>query len=367
VVANHVNSPELALVAGETSGDLLAAHVIAALPCKPRMAGIGGPRLAEQGFEAWWPSERLAVRGYVEVLRHLPGILRIRKQLLERLLAHKPKLFVGIDAPDFNLKLEERLKAAGIPTVHFVSPSIWAWRAERMQQIKRAVDHMLCVFPFEPALYAAQNVRASYVGHPLADVISLQDKRQVLRESLGLSATDLVVALLPGSREAEVRFLLPVFLAAARSLKARIPRVQFLLPVAHTGLRSQIERVAELEGLHVLQGRNAALVASGTATLEAALFKRPMVIAYRMPWLSWRMTEPKRLQPYVGLPNILCGEFVVPEFLQDACTPEALCGALMEQLRDAAAAKLETRFTQLHHELRQGCAQQAAKVIAGYL
>ena len=370
-----MSSPTLALVAGETSGDLLAAHVIAALPNKPSMAGIGGPRLAELGFDAWWPSERLAVRGYVEVLRHLPGILRIRRDLRERLLQSPPKLFLGIDAPDFNLKLEESLKAAGIPTVHFVSPSVWAWRAERMAQIKRAVDHMLCVFPFEPALYAQHQMRATYVGHPLADVISLEDKRPLLRAVLNLGATETIVALLPGSREAEVRFLLPVFLQAARLLQARLPQVQFLLPVAHAGLRAQIEREAQLEGLHVLQGRshealgacNAALVASGTATLEAALFKRPMVIAYRMPWLSWRMTQPKRLQPFVGLPNILCGEFVVPEFLQEACTPQALCDGLLTQLSDAAAARLEPRFTQLHHELRQGCAAQAAKVIEGYL
>lgn len=372
---------DIAMVAGETSGDLLSSHVIAQLQQNAplNLGGIGGQAMAKHGFDAWWPSERLAVRGYVEVLRHLPGILNIRRQLRNRLLAEPPKLFVGIDAPDFNLRLEERLKAAGIPTVHFISPSIWAWRAERMEQIKCAVDHMLCVFPFEPALYAAHNIRASYVGHPLADVISVEDKKQVVRSQLGFSATDTIVALLPGSREAEIRFLLPVFLQAAKQLQRQMPYVQFLLPIAHAGLRAAVEQSAlsvGLVGLRVLQGQShlalsasdTVLVASGTATLEAALFKRPMVIAYRMPALSWRMTQPKRLQPYVGLPNILCGEFVVPEFLQESCTADNLCCALLSQLHDdGLRQRLMQRFEQLHHDLRQGCAQRSAQIIGEYL
>jgi lipid-A-disaccharide synthase len=372
----------IAMVAGETSGDLLSSHVIAELQqlgAPLTLGGIGGPAMAKHGFDTWWPSERLAVRGYVEVLRHLPGILNIRRQLRNRLLAAPPKLFVGIDAPDFNLRLEERLKAAGIPTVHFVSPSIWAWRAERMAQIKRAVDHMLCVFPFEPALYAAHNMRASYVGHPLADVISIEDKKAVVRSQLGFSAIDTIVALLPGSREAEIRYLLPVFLQTAKQLQRQVPKLQFLLPVAHAGLRAVVEQSAQsvgLDGLRVLQGQShsalaacdTVLVASGTATLEAALFKRPMVIAYRMPALSWRMTQPKRLQPYVGLPNILCGEFVVPEFLQDACTADNLCAALLSQLQDdGLRQRLTLRFEQLHHDLRQGCAKRTAQILSEYL
>jgi lipid-A-disaccharide synthase len=368
-------SPDLALVAGETSGDMLAAHVIAALKTKPVMAGIAGPRMHAQGVEAWWPSERLAVRGYVEVLGSLAGILKIRRQLAARLLDAPPKLFVGVDAPDFNLKLEEQLKSSGIKTVHFISPSIWAWRAERITQIKRAVDLMLCVFPFEKAIYDQAGMSARYVGHPLADHIPLADERSRARAELGYTESDEIVALLPGSRVAEIEHLLPAFLEAARLLRKAKPKLRFVLPIAHQALRQKIAASAGIEDLRLLDGQshaalaacNATLIASGTATLEAVLFKRPMVIAYRMPRLSWHLTQKKRLQPWVGLPNILAQDFLVPELLQDACTPQALAAAVLTQLEDGTASRIEARFASMHSELRQGCAAQAARAWEEFL
>jgi lipid-A-disaccharide synthase len=369
------------MVAGETSGDLLASHVLHHLRTMvPALlaAGIGGPAMQRQSFDAWWPSDALAVRGYVEVLRHLPRILLIRYQLKRRLLSSPPRVFVGVDAPDFNLGLEETLRNAGIPTLHFVSPSIWAWRKERMDRIKRAVSHMLCVFPFEPEIYRAAGMKATYVGHPLADVIPRVPHAAAARQALGLDSGH-VVGLLPGSREAEVRYLLPVFLRAAQQIAAT-HRVQFVLPVAHAGLRAQVDglvaqhagsidlKVVEGQSHQVMEASDSLLIASGTATLEAALYKRPMVIAYRMPWLSWHLLKNKNYLPYVGLPNILCRDFVVPEFIQHDCTPGNLAVACMQQLDDVSLrAGLEQRFGELHSQLAANCAQRVAEVIASHL
>jgi len=366
------------MVAGETSGDLLAGLLLDGLRARwpgLRAGGIGGPQMVRRGFEAWWPSDKLAVRGYVEVLRHYREIVGIREQLKARLLSDPPEVFIGVDAPDFNLDLEAALKARGIKTVHFVCPSIWAWRADRVEKIRRSVDHVLCIFPFEPELLAQHGIGASYVGHPLANVIPLQPDRAAARRALGLRADEEVVAILPGSRESEVRYLIDRFLRAAVLIRGARPAVRFVLP-AVPALQARIEAAARASGLgeslQVVRGQSHAvlaacdvtLIASGTATLEAALFKRPMVIAYNMNWLSWQIMQRKKLQPWVGLPNILCQEFVVPELLQDAATPQALARAVLDWF-DApeTIATLQQRFTALHHELQRDTAQLATDAI----
>lgn len=366
------------LVAGEASGDLLAGLLLGGLRDKwPNMqsGGIGGPRMAVHGFQAQWPYEKLAVRGYVEVLRHYREIVGIRKQLRDQLLAQPPSAFIGVDAPDFNLDLERDLKAAGIPAIHFVCPSIWAWRADRVQKIRDSVDHVLCIFPFEKDLLAQHGIDATYVGHPLAQTIPAEPDRAAARDLLGLPHDVPVVALLPGSRHSEIDYLAHRFLQAAQHIAKREPDAHFVLP-AMPALRSKVEavlaNVGSVPNLHILTGQSHAalaacdvtLIASGTATLEAALFKRPMVIAYNMNWLSWQIMRRKKLQPWVGLPNILCGEFVVPELLQDAATPQAMADEVLNWLHQpAAVTALEQRFTSLHDTLRRDTPRLAADAI----
>ncbi len=370
------------MVAGEASGDLLAGLLLDGLVARwpaVRCEGIGGPRMAARGFRAQWSSDKLAVRGYVEVLRHYREIVGIRKQLLTNLLASRPDAFIGIDAPDFNLDLEASLRAAGIKTVHFVSPSVWAWRPERVEKIRRSVDHVLCIFPFEPALLARHGIAATYVGHPLANVIPLQPDRLAARASLGIDPARPVVALLPGSRRSEVDYLALRFFKAASLVLKEKPGTQFVVP-AMPALKSRIEQLCKKAGMgsatQIVEGRShevlaacdVTLIASGTATLEAALFKRPMVIAYNMNWLSWQIMRRKQLQPWVGLPNILCSEFVVPELLQEKATPEALAREVLNWLDApvAAPAKMQAllqKFTALHHELQRDTAQLACDAI----
>lgn len=375
-----MNQPRrFALVAGETSGDLLAGLLLKGARQRwpdLQAAGIGGPRMIEQGFDAWWPSEKLAVRGYVEVLRHYREIVGIREQAKQRLLcADRPDVFIGVDAPDFNLDLEAALKASGIRTVHFVCPSIWAWRPERIEKIRRSADHVLCIFPFEPELLAHHGIASTYVGHPLADVIPLVPDRAAARASLGLADDDTVVAILPGSRASEVQYLARVFFAAAAQMLRQRPTLRLVVP-AVPALREEIEAAARRAGLGtqltvvpgqshtVLAACDVTLIASGTATLEAALFKRPMVIAYNMNWLSWQIMRRKQLQPWVGLPNILCNDFVVPEYLQNAATPQALAQAVLDWLEaPERIGALQQRFTALHHSLRQNTAQRATDAI----
>ena len=369
------------MVAGEASGDLLAGLVLDGMRARwpdLQASGIGGPQMAQRGFQAQWPSERLAVHGYnMDVFRRLIELLGIRKKLRQNLLRERPEVFIGVDAPDFNLGLETALKAAGIPTVHFVCPSIWAWRADRVEKIRRAVDHVLCIFPFEPALLAQHGIAATYVGHPLANVTPLQPDRAAARQKLGLAADDTVVAILPGSRQSEINYLaFRFFKAAALILRAR-PAIKFIVPAVPT-LRTRIEALAAEAGMAgriqivagqshtVLAACDLTLIASGTATLEAALFKRPMVIAYNMHWLSWKLMQRKQLQPWVGLPNILCRDFVVPELLQDAATPQALADACLQWLDPAASARiaaLKATFTALHHSLQRDTAQLATDAI----
>ncbi len=369
----------LAMVAGEASGDLLAGLLLAGLRQRwPTLeaAGIGGPRMAEQGFAAWWPHDKLAVRGYAEVIRHYREISAIRDALAERVLQERPAAFIGVDAPDFNLGLEKRLKAAGVKTVHFVCPSIWAWRGGRAARMAASVDHVLCLFPFEPELLRAHGVAATFVGHPLADTIPLEPPRVASRLALGLGETDQVVAVLPGSRRSEIEAIAPRFLQAVALLHKQRPALQFVLPVA-PGLRALlaplVARHARTAPLRLLDGQSHAalaacdvtLIASGTATLEAALFKRPMVIGYNMHPLSWQLMKRMKYQPWVGLPNILSREFVVPELLQGDCRADKLAAAVLAWLDDpAAGASLARRFEDLHLQLRRDTASCATDAIA---
>ena len=374
-------NPHVAMVAGEASGDLLAGLVLDGLRARwPDMqsSGIGGPQMVARGFDALWPSDRLAVHGYsIEVFKRVAGLLRMRAQLRDRLLHERPSVFIGVDAPDFNLGLETALKEGGIRTVHFVCPSIWAWRAERVEKIRRAADHVLCIFPFEPALLAQHGIDATYVGHPLANVIPMQPDRLAARQKLGLAPDDTVVAILPGSRQSEVKYLALRFFQAAALIQRSHPAIKFVVPAVPT-LRARIEALVAEAGMAgritvvtgqshtVLAACDVTLIASGTATLEAALFKRPMVIAYNMHWLSWKLMQRKQLQPWVGLPNILCGDFVVPELLQEAATPQALADATVQWLAPGGSARmaaLEARFTALHHTLQRDTAQLATDAI----
>ena len=376
----------VAMVAGEASGDLLAALLLAAL--KRQVAdlhayGIGGSHMVAEGFQADWASDNLAVRGYVEVLRHYRDIAAIRGKLKVKLLAEPPRAFIGVDAPDFNLDLEIALREAwrgrgnAAPVIHFVSPSIWAWRGKRIAKIARAVDHMLVLFPFEEKLYREAGIAATYVGHPLADVIPMHPDRAAARDALGLPREARVAALLPGSRLSEIEYIAPSFIAAAKLLHERDPHLRFVSPMAGAAARAAFMRIVEEQGHGVplvvtdgqshtvLAAADAVLVASGTATLETALFKRPMVIAYKMAALSALMMRRMAYLPWVGLPNILAREFLVPELIQKAATPQALADALEMQLNDDAnRRRLEARFAAMHESLRCNTAERAASVVA---
>ncbi len=375
--------PQIAMVAGEASGDLLASLLLGGMrDLWPQLQafGIGGPQMASQGFDAWWPSDRLAVHGYsVELLRRLAELVRMRRHLRARLLARPPSVFIGVDAPDFNLALETDLRSAGIRTVHFVCPSIWAWRANRVEKIRRASDHVLCIFPFEPALLAEHGIAATYVGHPLAAVIPCEPDRAAARAQLGLPQEGPVLAILPGSRSAEVQYITPSFFQAAALIRKALPAIKIVVP-AVPALQERIAACARecgmQDALKIVTGQSHAalaacdvtLIASGTATLEAALFKRPMVIGYRMhPW-NWRLMRRSQLQPWVGLPNILCEDFVVPEFIQDAATPQALAGAVLEWFSDCQSQStrvlaLQSRFATLHETLTRNTAELASHAI----
>ena len=374
----------IGIVAGEASGDLLGSHLIAALKkVRPdlKFVGIGGPRMQSAGMEILFPLEKLAVRGYVEVLRHYFEIVGIRRKLRAYFLANRPDLFIAIDAPDFNLDLELVLKQKGIPTIHYVSPSIWAWRGERIHKIKRAVTHILALFPHEAKLYQQAGVPVDYVGHPLADILPEQPKRAAMREAMRIPLKAPVFAFLPGSRQSEVKYLAHTYIETAKLILKQLPDARFLVPLVSRETRGIFEQalydcnalelpITMLFG-HAQDAMIAAdgvLVASGTATLEAALLKRPMVITYRMPAVSWWLMKRKSYQPYYGLPNILCGRFVVPELLQEDATPENLAQALLNLINHKeAVAQLEEAFETLHQTLRQNTAQKAAAAILPYL
>ena len=375
----------IAIVAGEASGDLLGSLLMIAIKqAAPnvRFIGIGGPKMQAVGMEVLFPLEKLAVRGYVEVLRHYREIVAIRRKLRERFIAEPPDLFIGVDAPDFNLDLEMALKQRGIPTVHYVSPSIWAWRGERIHKIKQAVSHILALFPFEAPLYEKVGVPVTYVGHPLADFLPEQPNRTEMREQMRiLPKSAKVFALLPGSRQSEVRHLAATYIETAKLILQKMPEAQFLVPLASRETRNIFEEVQwKLEAQHLpitllfghahdaMIAADGVLVASGTATLEAALLKRPMVITYKMPALTYWISKRKQYQPYVGLPNILAGRFVVPEILQDDATPENLAQALLNLVNNkSAVAELDLIFAKMHQTLRQNTAQKAAAAILPYL
>lgn len=387
-------SIRVGMVAGEPSGDLLASRVITGLKQRQPDAvceGIGGPAMQQAGFDAWHPMHALTVFGYVDAFKRLPGLLRIYGNVAKRWQASKPDVFVGVDAPDFNLRLEEKLRSAGIPTIHFVGPSIWAWRYERIERIRRAVSHMLVLFPFEVEIYEKEGIPVTCVGHPLAGNIPMQPDRVAARLRLGLDPEKPVLAIMPGSRSSEIRQLAPRFLQAAAILQRREPDLQFLVPMvnaerrkefealqaAHAGLNCHIIDAEQLQGLepdwpaawHVMEAADAVLVASGTATLEAALFKRPMVISYVLTpmmrkIMEWKSGQLRPLVPWVGLPNVLAQDFVVPELLQDEATPESLAEAAWRALTDTQyAAEVEKRFTAIHHSLALDTPRLVAEAI----
>ena len=374
----------IAMVAGEASGDLLGSHLMGAIKQMlpgVRFIGIGGPKMLAAGMEVLFPMEKLAVNGYVEVLRHYREIAGIRSKLRAQLIAYPPDLFIGVDAPDFNLDLELALKKRGIPTVHYVSPSIWAWRGERIHKIKRAVSHLLALFPFEAPLYEKAGIPVSYVGHPLADMLPDMPNRTAMREQMRLPRQAKVFAFLPGSRQSEVRQLAATYIETAKRILHKLPDAQFLVPLASRETRTIFENMQwklEAQDLPItmlfghahdaMVAADGVLVASGTATLEAALLKRPMVITYKMPALTYWLSKRKQYQPYVGLPNILAGKFVVPELLQKDATPENLAQALLNLIADKqAVAELEEMFVGMHAMLRQDTAHKAAQAILPYL
>ena len=370
----------IGMVAGEASGDMLASLLLQGVGQRwPQWqaCGIGGSKMQALGFDAYWPSELLAVHGYsMEVLRRVYGIWRVRNALQQRLLADKPDVFIGVDAPDFNFGLEEKLRQHGIPTVHFVCPSIWAWRPHRVHQIRRSACHVLCLFPFEPELLARHDIDSTYVGHPLASVLPMQPDQIAARQQLGLPAMGEVLALLPGSRNSEISYLGERFIQAAQIVRQSRPNLRCILPTTaaqHQRLQHMVQQADLADWIPVLEGQSHAalaacdvtLIASGTATLEAALLKRPMVISYAVHPLSARIMRSKQLQPWVGLPNILCREFVVPELLQEAATPTALANAVSAWLDDPErTAALQQRFAELHTLLHRDTATLSANAIS---
>ncbi len=382
-ITNH-QSPLYVLVAGEASGDLLGAGLIEALRERvpgARFAGVGGPRMVAAGLELWHPAEKLAVMGLVEVLRHLPALLRIRRDVRERTLALAPRAFIGIDAPDFNLPLERRLKQAGIHTIHYVSPSIWAWREQRAQKIGASADRVLCLFPMEPPVYARHGVDARFVGHPLADAFALRPDQADARDALGLPRDKPLLALLPGSRLGEIRRLGADFIGAARLLGERIADLEVVAPMANPACRAAFEAVrADFAGahprVHVIDGRaheamiaaDAVLVASGTAALEAMLAKRPMVVAYRLAWLTYRIVTGLgllKVERY-SLPNHLAGRELVRELMQADCTPAALADALEPFLRERRIEPaLLAEYERLHRLLGGDANRNAATAVLG--
>lgn len=374
----------IAIVAGEASGDLLGSHLVTALRERLPQAefiGIAGPKMIAAGVRSLFPMERLSVIGFHEVIRNLFSLLAMRRELKRKIVAFRPHVYIGVDAPDFNFGVERALRKRGIATVHFASPSIWAWRGGRIRKIKRAVDHMLVLYPFEKAIYDEAGIAATYVGHPMADTIPLEDQRVAVREQLKLSQGARIVALLPGSRRGELHMHADLFVQTAQRLQELLPGVQFLAPLSTKETRQLFEEAlyrhqAQELPLTIMFGHaqdamaaaDCVLVKSGTATLEAALLKRPMVITYRIPKITHFFVKRLFYLPYFGLPNVLAGRFIVPELMQDQATPEKLAQALKTWLEDKDAREsLVAEFERMHLELRQNTAQRASDAILGIL
>ena len=371
----------IAMAAGEASGDILASLVLPALQARLggcECGGIGGDQMRGQGFDAWWHVRELSVRGYAEVLRHLPRILGIRRELMARVLAWPARVYVGVDAPDFNLGVQAKLRARGMPTIQYVAPAVWAWRPERVKLVARAVEHLLPVLPFEEKLFADAGVRTTYVGHPLARTIPQQADTGAARARLGIAPDRATVAVLPGSRNAEVGALGPPFCATIRWLQQRTASTQVVIPAANEQVRVLLDSMLARAGVDraraaILQGRShdcleaadAVLVAGGTATLEAMLFGKPMVIAYKVPWLTEWITRRKALIPYFGLPNILAGKHVVPEFVQQDVVADRLGPALVDFLENPArVSALRERFGELRATLERDTPGLVAQAIS---
>ena len=377
---------KIALVAGEASGDLLGAGLVSALRRRypdAQFAGIGGDAMRAAGMDAWHDASELAVMGLSEVLSHLPRLLRLRRALRERVLAWNPDVFIGIDAPDFNLGVERWLKQRGVRTVHYVSPSVWAWRESRAQKIGDSADLVLCLFPMEPAIYARHGVDARFVGHPLADAMPLEPDRAAAREALGLPRDAPMLAVLPGSRLGEIERLGGIFLEAASRVSQGIPGLRVLIPAATPGCRAAIEgllsdarfpirdfRLLDGDARTAMVASDVVLLASGTATLEAMLAQRPMVVGYRIAPLTHAIVKGLsmlKVDSY-ALPNVLAGERVVPELMQADCTPARLAEAVLRWFHDPAAIeRLQPRFRAIHAELRRDASAQAARAVAELL
>lgn len=367
---------QLGLVAGEASGDILGGAVLAALAQRHslQLSGIGGPRMMQGGLASLYPMDRLSVFGFAEPLQRLPELLRIRREVIAQQRELRPDIFLGIDAPDFNLDLEKKLRADGIPTAHLVSPSVWAWRSGRIRKIRQAVDLMLCLLPFELAVYERAGVPAVCVGHPLIEELAELPDQAVLREQLALPAGRRLLAVLPGSRGGEVEHLMPVFAQTMQTLAARHPDMAFVIPAAdssrHAAILGQLKnyslplQIVEGKGREVMKAADAVLLASGTATLEAMLLRRPMVIAYRMAWLSWQILSRVVTSEFVGLPNILAGRPVVPELLQDAATPTALAKGVEDLFGAVGEVQVEI-FEELAAQIGSGFAERCADAIDG--
>jgi lipid-A-disaccharide synthase len=370
----------VALVAGEVSGDMLAGRLLAGLrPMLPqaRFHGIGGPKMMEQGFVSDLPMEKLTVRGLFEVIPRYREIRGIQNALRDRLLADRPDVFIGADYPGFNLGLEQQLRAAGIPTVHFISPQIWAWRGGRIKKIQKAVSHMLVVFPFEEEIYRKAGVPVTYIGHPLAEMIPMEPDQSAARHTLGLPDSGKVVAILPGSRMGELKYLVEPFLKAARLLYQRDRSLRFVVPMAGERQRAFFSELVARHRLEdvpvelvdgqshaVIAASDAVLAASGTATLEVALFKKPMVIAYKVLGASYQIMKHMGYLPWIGLPNILARDWVVPELIQHEATPEKLAEAMWTQLTDEEnRARLRQRFTDMHHSLLRDSSKESAQAV----
>lgn len=380
---------QVGIVAGEASGDLLGSLLIDALKSAQnglQFVGIAGPKMQALGAKSWFPMQALSVRGYVEALGSLSKILAIRRALQRQLLQARPQVFIGVDAPDFNLALEGKLKRAGIPSVHFVSPSVWAWRPKRINKVRRAVSHVLLIFPFEEDIYRQAGIPATYVGHPLAHALPSPD-REKARDMLGLQADAEYVVLMPGSRPGELKALARLFIETTKILAEKRPQTRFLIPLVNRETRQIFERSLHeaqvtIEGDHAnlplrilyghaheaLQAADAALIASGTATLEALLLDCPHVITYKVPWLTWQIMRRQALQPWIGLPNILAAEPVVPEIIQNHATPEALAEALEQLLSDHTARQKQIEvFRQQRARLKRNTPALIAHALQPFL
>ena len=374
----------IAIVAGESSGDLLGSHLIKALRLNRtdlKFIGVAGPKMMKEGAASYFPMEELSVRGYFEALRKLFHLIKLRKNLLKKILDAKPDLFIGIDAPDFNFWIERQLKKKGIPVIHYVSPSIWAWRRSRLKKIKKSIDHMLTIFPFEKNIYSKANIQATFVGHPLAEMIPLHPNKKKAQDKLKIIKASRVIALLPGSRQGEVKWHAQLLIDSAIEISKRIRDVKFLVPLPTRETYEIFSKTlfkntqAELD-IQLLIGHasiainaaDAVIVASGTATLETALYKKPMIVIYKMSTISWQILKRMRYLPYVSIPNILLNKFLVPELLQNDATPENITVKTIEILKDSSYRKhLLVQFTKIHFQLKQNTSDRLNKVILKFI